>query len=327
MRTHPRRASALIEELLQGLAFRPSLQPEDQQEEREKKEGCSLLHALSMSFASEWPRRSPATAACHPLRPVSPDSAPSAVALVPARAGSQRVPGKNVRPLAGHPLLAYSVAAARESGRFEAVVVSTDSDEIARVAEHYGAEVPSLRPAQMATSTSSDIEWVRHVLAELREAGRPFAVFSILRPTSPFRGGATIARAWDGLLALGDQADSIRAVEKCRQHPGKMWVLEGELMRPLLPQPPEPPPLHSRQYQALPEVYVQNSSLEIAWTRAVDDQGSISGERVAPFLTDELEGFSIDYEDDWALAERLVAEGRASLPAIDRPPVEAATAA
>lgn len=258
---------------------------------------------------------------------MSPASVPTAVALVPARGGSERVPGKNVRPLAGHPLLAYSIAAARQSGRFSAVVVSTDSPQIARVAEHYGAEVPVLRPAEMATSTSSDIEWVRHALEELDVAGRRFELFSILRPTSPFRGTATINQAWDQLLALGARADSIRAVEKCRQHPGKMWVLEGELMRPLLPQPPEPPPLHSRQYQALPEVYVQNSSLEIAWTRAVTEQDSISGERVAPLFTDEVEGFSIDYEDDWALAERLVADGRAHLPAVDRPAIEAAAPA
>jgi N-acylneuraminate cytidylyltransferase len=245
----------------------------------------------------------------------------TAVALIPARAGSERVPGKNVRPLAGHPLIAYSIAGARQSGRFGAVVVSTDSPQIARVAEHYGAEVPGLRPAEMATATSPDIEWVRHVLAGLEAGGRPFDLFSILRPTSPFRTAATIARAQDDLLALGDRADSIRAVEKCRQHPGKMWVVEGELMRPLLPQPPEPPPLHSRQYKSLPPVYVQNSSLEIAWTRAVTEQDSISGERVAPFLTSEAEGFSIDYEADWAEADRMLAAGEATLPAVEQAPI------
>ena len=245
------------------------------------------------------------------------------MALIPARGGSLRVPGKNVRPLAGHPLIAYSIAAARASSSFEAVIVSTDSPDIARVAEHYGAEVPGLRPTEMATSTSPDIEWVAQVLSALREAGRSFELFSILRPTSPFRGAETIDRAFTELLALGDRADSIRAVERCRQHPGKMWTMEGPLMRPVLPPPPEPPPWHSRQYQALPEVYVQNSALEIAWTHAVTEQGSISGERVAPFLTNEAEGFSIDYEDDWAVAARLLAEG-AELPEIERPPVEAA---
>src|SRR6187551_3439207 len=102
---------------------------------------------------------------------------PSAIALVPARAGSQRVPGKNVRELAGHPLLAYSIASAQESGIFGAVIVSTDSPEIAAVAERYGAEVPGIRPAEMAGSASPDIEWVRHTIAALADDGRTFEVF------------------------------------------------------------------------------------------------------------------------------------------------------
>jgi CMP-N,N'-diacetyllegionaminic acid synthase len=249
---------------------------------------------------------------------------PPAVALVPARAGSERVRDKNVRPLAGHPLIAYSIAAARQSSGLQDVVVSTDSAHIARIAEHYGAEVPELRPAEMATSTSPDIEWVRHALGGLERRARSYDLFSILRPTSPFRTARTIDRAFAALVDRGDRADSIRAVERCRQHPGKMWVLDGDLMRPLLSQPDEPPPLHSRQYQALPPVYAQNSSLEIAWMRAVTEQGSISGERVAPFFTEGAEGFSIDYEDDWVTAERLIATGEASLPEIEQAPLEAA---
>jgi len=240
---------------------------------------------------------------------------PAAVALVPARGGSQRVPGKNVRELAGHPLIAYSIAAARSSGLFDAVIVSTDSEEIAEASARYGAEVPGLRPWEMASSTSPDIEWVRYVLDGLgREGRRAPELFSIVRPTSPFRTAATILRAHEELLSR-PEADSIRAVELCRQHPGKMWTLEdGGLVRPLLAQPETGVPTHSRQYQDLPEVYVQNSSLEIAWTRAVAEKGSIAGDAVAPFFTDEVEGFTIDYESDWAEAERMVAEGAASLP-------------
>jgi len=241
---------------------------------------------------------------------------PSAVALIPARAGSQRVPGKNVRALAGHPLIAYTIAAARLADVFGGVVVSTDSEEIAAVAERYGGEVPGLRPEEMATSTSPDIDWVRHTLAELASSGRTFEAFSILRPTSPFRGPDTIRRAFEQLVALGDRADSVRAVRPCREHPGKMWVIEEDLMRPLLDQP-DGVPYHSRQYQALPPVYVQDSSLEVAWMRAVDDQGSIAGERVAPFLTEGAEGFSIDYPDDWRLAEEMLASGDAKLPAVE----------
>jgi CMP-N,N'-diacetyllegionaminic acid synthase len=240
---------------------------------------------------------------------------PSAVALIPARAGSVRVPGKNVRELAGHPLLAYSVAAARGAGIFDAVIVSTDSPEIAAVAERYDAEVPGLRPAQMGTATSPDIEWVRHVISGLESDGRRFDAFSILRPTSPFRGADTIRRAFDQLVALGERADSIRAVRPCREHPGKMWVIDGDLMRPLLDQP-DGVPYHSRQFQSLPSVYVQDSSLEIAWMRALDDHDSIAGERVAPFFTEGAEGFSVDYPDDWRIAEEMVASGEAELPAV-----------
>ena len=238
---------------------------------------------------------------------------PAAVALVPARAGSQRVPGKNVRPLAGHPLIAYSITAAQTSGVFDAVVVSTDDEETAAMARRYGAEVPGLRPAEIASSTSPDIEWVRHVLDGLAEEGRSYEVFSIVRPTSPFRGPHTIRRAYEELLER-EGADSIRAVELCRQHPGKMWTLSGALMEPLLTQPDEGVPTHSRQYQDLPEVYVQNSSLEIAWARAVIEHGSIAGERVAPFFTSAAEGFSIDYPGDFDEAERMLAAGEAELP-------------
>ena len=143
------------------------------------------------------------------------------------------------------------------------MLVSTDSERIAEIARRYGAEVPGLRPAEIAGARSPDIEWVRHVMA-----GRDEALFSILRPTSPFRTAATIRRAWDALHAVPD-ADSVRAIRPVKEHPGKMWRLEGELMVPLLEQVPGEVPTHSRQFADLPEVFVQDSSLEIAWTRII----------------------------------------------------------
>jgi N-acylneuraminate cytidylyltransferase len=225
----------------------------------------------------------------------------SVVALVPARAGSQRVPGKNVRELAGHPLLAYTLAAARASRVFTDVVVSTDSDAIAAVAREYGASVPGLRPVALSGATSPDVDWVVHVMRDRDEEA-----FSILRPTSPFRTAATIGRAYEQFVELGERIDSLRAVEKVKQHPGKMWVVDGDLMRPLLDQGAGEVPFHSTQYAALPIVHVQNSSLEIAHRHVLDTSPpTIAGERVAPFLTDELEGLSIDYPEDFERAERL----------------------
>lgn len=241
----------------------------------------------------------------------------AAVALVPGRSGSERVPGKNVRPLAGHPLIAYSIAAARECELFDAVVVSTDSEEIAEVARRYGAEVPGLRPVELAGSSSPDLDWVLHTIDVLERDGRSFELFSILRPTSPFRTAATIRRAWDRLLALGDRVDSIRAVEPVRQHPGKMWTLDGDVMTPLLPQDDRAVPTYSSQTKTLPSVYVQNSSLEIAWLRVLQgERPEIAGPRIAPFVTEGTEGFSIDYPEDVERAETLLARGEGSLPAV-----------
>jgi N-acylneuraminate cytidylyltransferase len=239
--------------------------------------------------------------------------------LVPARGGSKRVPGKNVRALAGHPLLAYAVAGARASGLFDRVMVSTDDEGIAAVARHYGADVPFLRPAAYAGDASPDIDWVRFTLEEWDRRGERFDAVSILRPTSPFRQAATIRRAWECFSPRRD-AHSLRAVEKCRQHPGKMWVLDGDLMRPLLPGGPANPPWHSMPYQALPPVYAQNASLEIAWTEAIRDTGTIAGTRVVPFFTEGHEGFDINDASDWWLAEELIRRGAATPPAVDRPP-------
>ncbi|NOX63192.1 MAG: acylneuraminate cytidylyltransferase family protein [Chloroflexi bacterium] len=244
---------------------------------------------------------------------------PSIVGLIPARAGSKRVRNKNVRLLAGHPLMAYTIAAALQSNVFDAVIVSTDSAQYADIARHYGAEVPFLRPAEFAGDLSPDIEWVEYTLKRLVDEGRSFDCFSILRPTSPFRQPETIQRAWREFLAEKG-VDSLRAVEKCRQHPGKMWVVRGRRMTPLLPLSPPEQPWHSSQYQSLPVVYVQNASLEIAWTRVVFEERTIAGNVLMPFFTQGMEGFDINAEKDWWYAEHLLTRGEAHLPRVSQSP-------
>ena len=240
---------------------------------------------------------------------------PNAIALIPARSGSERVPDKNVRVLAGHPLLAYAIASARKAGIFDRIVCSTDSGKIAEVAQRYGADIPFLRPTELATSTSPDIEWITHTLAQVDEH---YDLFAIVRATNPFRGPEVLKRGLQQLLAT-PEADSIRAVELVKQHPGKMWVLEGKTMRPLLDQSHLESAWHAGQYQALPEIYVQNSALEIAWTRVVSQTGTREGRVVAPYLTRDYEGFNIDDEEDWDRARRLLDAGEAVLPEVERP--------
>ena len=243
-------------------------------------------------------------------------SSERAVAFVPARSGSERVPHKNIRPLAGHPLLAYAIETALQSGAFERVVVSTDSEEIADVARWYGADVPFLRPPEYATATSPDVEWLAYTLEHLDDR---FDLFALVRATNPFRGPDAIRRGLEQLLAT-PEADSLRAVELVKQHPGKMWRLaeDGRTMQPILDQSHLEVAWHAGQYQALPQVYVQNSALEIAWTRVVPQTGTREGLVLAPFLTQGLEGFNVDDEEDWKRAERLVQAGEVTLPAISR---------
>jgi CMP-N-acetylneuraminic acid synthetase len=244
---------------------------------------------------------------------------PTIVALIPARAGSKRVPDKNIRPLAGHPVMAYTIAAALQSEIFSDVIVSTDSEQYAEIARHYGAEVPFLRPLELAGDVSPDIEWLAYTLKKLEENGRQYDCFSILRPTSPFRLPKTIQRAWRAFVAQ-DGVDSLRAVEKCQQHPGKMWIVRANRMMPLLPLSPPQQPWHSSQYQSLPEVYVQNASLEIAWTRVVLKERTIAGTVLMPFLSEAYEGFDVNNPYDWNLAEHLVSNGDAQLPSVTQSP-------
>jgi len=242
----------------------------------------------------------------------------SIVALIPARAGSKRVPDKNIRTLAGHPVIAYTIAAALGSGIFRDVIVSTDSEHYAAIVKYYGAEVPFLRPESLAGDQSPDIEWLAYTLERLAEAGRRYDCFSILRPTSPFRLPQTIKRAWEEFTTQTG-VDSLRAVEKCSQHPAKMWVVRGHRMSPLLPLGPPEQPWHSSQYPSLPEIYVQNASLEIAWSRVVLEDHTIAGNVIMPFFTTDYEGFDVNNEYDWQLAEHLVQKGDARLPHISQP--------
>ena len=238
----------------------------------------------------------------------------SLVALVPARSGSKRAVGKNIRPVRGHPLMAYSIAAARTSGVFDAIYVSTDSHEYAQIARDYGAET-IMRPSEFAHDLSPDFYWIQHALSVIDPA--PFG-FATLRPTSPLRQPETIQRAWAQFENAG--FDSLRACELCKQHPDKMWVQAKSGLRPYVPHSmTEGQPSHSVPYQLLPRVYAQNASLEIAWSRVITRDRNISGSKVMPFFTEGWEGFDINRPEDFLMLETLLDNGLATLPEVTCP--------
>ncbi len=241
------------------------------------------------------------------------------IALIPARSGSKRIANKNIKLLDKHPLVAYSIRAAVESGVFEKVICVTDDEQYAAIAKYYGAEVPKLRPREISGDKSFDIEWVQWILNYLLTIGESYDAFSILRPTNPFRLSSTIQRAWK-LFSEQSTADSLRAVQKVKEHPGKMWLIEGVRMSPLLPFKNDGVAWHSSQYTSLPEVYVQNASLEIAWTNVALNKGSIAGNSIIPFISEGLEGFDINNPEDWILAEHFINSGEGQLTRIQVKP-------
>ncbi|MBM31888.1 MAG: acylneuraminate cytidylyltransferase [Chloroflexi bacterium] len=243
------------------------------------------------------------------------------VALIPARSGSKRIKNKNIKLLNGHPLIAYTIQSAINSEVFDEVIVSTDSKDIKKISEYYGAYVPFLRPSIYATDTSPDIEFVKHALEELSKLNKNYSQFSILRPTSPFRKARTIKRAFK--LFSNSESDSLRAVEKCLQHPCKMWTLDGEFIKPFVDlgfSGPHNQPLHSSQYPSLPEVLVQNASLEIANSNVIFEQNNISGSKIIPFFTKDDEGIDVNVEEDWIKAEIYLKSEKATLPKIFKKP-------
>lgn len=236
------------------------------------------------------------------------------ICLIPARAGSKRVPGKNTRLLGGHPLIAYTIAVAQQSRIFDAVAVCTDDPQASRIARRMGALVIHRDPV---ADDQPDVVWVRAALsAYATQFVRPMA-FCLLRPTSPFRTVAMLKRAKACFDRDCLSSDSLRAVEPVTQHPGKMWTWEGQghPIKPLLPQTrADGTPWHSSPTQTLPVYYVQNASLEMAWTANVETHGTIAGRKVSPFFTEGTEGFDINTERDWREAEALLASGATVLP-------------
>ncbi len=235
--------------------------------------------------------------------------------LIPARGNSKRIKNKNIKNLKGHPLIAYTIDVALESKLFHEIVCVTDKSEYKQIAEYYGAKVPRLRPKHTATSKSPDIEWVKWILEILDDK---FDAFCILRPTSPLRKKRMFIDALK-IFQSNKKIDSVRAVNLCSEHPGKMWKIKNRFkMEPLLEKNLNGTPWHSHQYANLPEIYVQNASFELSRIANIKKYGTISGNNVAPLITQENDGFDINTDQDWNLLEQIIKKNPHALKKISK---------
>lgn len=226
---------------------------------------------------------------------------PRLLGLIPARGGSKGLPGKNIRPLAGVPLIGWTLRAAGQSGVLERVLVSTDSPEIAAVAGSLGAAVPWLRPAELAEDLSPSIDFVLHALDRLKadEGWEPDAVM-LLQPTSPFRSADSIRRAAEAFVAAG--SDSLVSVSPVETHPWSCYFLEadGRLKRAV----PGAPEVLRRQ--DLPPSYAPDGSIYITTPRLLRERRGFLEPGTIAFLTPPGESADIDTEEDFARAEAAV---------------------
>jgi N-acylneuraminate cytidylyltransferase len=231
---------------------------------------------------------------------------PEILALIPARGGSKSIPRKNLLPINGKPLIAYSIEQALASHHITRVVVSTDDAEIATVARAHGAEVPFMRPAELAQDASTDLDVFRHALTLLRDRdGYRCDLVVHLRPTGPVRRAARIDEAIEQLLADAD-ADTLRSVTTPLQTPYKMWSITGGYLEPLLSVEGVSEP-HSMPRQSLPPVYWQNGYVDVIRPRVILEDGAMCGRRVLPFVMHEPV-LEIDYPENIPAVEAALRE-------------------
>jgi len=224
-------------------------------------------------------------------------------ALISARAGSKGIPFKNIIPLGGHPLIAYSIAAAKLSRRIHEVLVSTDSENIRDIAVQYGADVPFLRPPGISTDESKDIEFFRHYLDFVKSQAQPVPDLIVhLRPTTPLRDPAVIDRALDYILTH-EQATSLRSMNRTHLTPYKMFMAEGEFAKPFMTWSGERE-FYNLPRQTFPVTFQPNGYVDIIRPRTLLKTGLLHGERIKIWETEKVA--DIDVTEDCRYAAELL---------------------
>jgi CMP-N-acetylneuraminic acid synthetase len=233
---------------------------------------------------------------------------PTVLGVVTARAGSKGIPGKNTKALAGKPLIAYTIEAARLSGVFDRLILSTDDEQAAAVARELGCEVPFMRPAALSGDDTPHLPVMQHAVAWLRDHDHYQPEWTmILMPTSPLRQPQHIVEAV--ALATRSQADSVVSVDQvpAHYHPARMLDVDAAGWARLLVggRPVRERPVRR---QGLPSAWVFNGAIYLFRTALLFDpaEPSLYGDRVAAYVMPSPYGHNIDDPEDWERAERIL---------------------
>jgi len=226
------------------------------------------------------------------------------LAVVPARGGSKRLPRKNVLPLGGRPLIAWTIEASLASAVAEETLVSTDDEEIAAAARARGACVPWLRPATLATDTATSASVLQHALAWYEAEHGAISGVVLLQPTSPFRSPASIRGAVESFLTQPQgQRNAVVSVSPSTHHPAWTFRIDGQAMEPFLGWNA----LEQRS-QDLPPAYSLNGAVYVVPAQTVREGAALIRPGARPFvMRDPRETLDIDTEDDWRMAQQMAA--------------------
>jgi N-acylneuraminate cytidylyltransferase len=231
------------------------------------------------------------------------------LAIIPARGGSKGIPRKNIKPIAGKPLIAWIIAAAKSSKYVTRVIVSTDDEEIAAVAREHGAEVPFLRPAEISGDLATDVEFLTHVLEQLNES-EDYEPQIVLRlpPTAPLATSEHIDTGIETLLA-DESLDAVRPIVETPKHPYKFWKIakDNTTLEPFLSKEftgfDEP---HNLPRQLFPKVHMHTGAMDVMRPRTILELKSTSGKRLGYFLMNPEDAINIDNPLDFEMAEILL---------------------
>lgn len=219
----------------------------------------------------------------------------SSIAIITARGGSKRIPGKNIRDFCGNPIISYSIEAALKSGAFDTVMVSTDSEEIASVARQYGAEVPFFRNKDTSDDFATTGDVISEVLDRYAQIGTEWDIFACIYPTAPFVSSQRLRDAV-GMMKQPD-IDSVIPVIPFSYPPQRGFILNGRYIRYAMPQ------YERARSQDLEKLYHDCGQFYVCRTKQFYIQKSLVMAHTVPFIMDELEVQDIDNETDWRLAE------------------------
>lgn len=225
--------------------------------------------------------------------------------VITARGGSKSIPRKNIKDLGGKPLIAWTIEAAKASGVFDRVILSTDDAEIAEVGQHYGVEVPFTRPAELAQDTTPHLPVMQHAVTWLKDnEGYEPDYVAILQPTAPLRQSFHFKEAIELLKKTG--ADSVVSAVEIPGHFSPYWavkvdgdglgilLLSGDPIRKRIP-----------RRQSLPKAYAHSGALYLFRTSLLFDpvEPNFYGDTVAAYIMEDKYNINIDNPEDWELAE------------------------